>query len=82
MQSLLKYTSLKDLWKIFKNVILVSATDANGYFTLSMLETYLKFNDTEVDATYEEFWDSMVYFLNRLNNDISQKRKKRKDSKK
>jgi hypothetical protein len=62
-------TYLPELWEIFEVVYTMSPLDASGYFTITMMNQYI--NDMEIDfITHKEFWDTMSYFLYRVNNKL------------
>jgi hypothetical protein len=64
------------LWETFELVVSLSDTDTNfGYLSLNMMNTYLSFNSKSLEVTYQDFWDSMSYFLYRRNKDIVEKHK-------
>lgn len=71
----MEFTSLPQLWETFELVTSVSSVTDNGYLTITMLDTYLNFNNKILKVTHKDFWETMSYFLYRRNEDIYRKQK-------
>lgn len=71
-----RYTNIKKYWSLFNLIISVSPMDANGYFTLSMSRDII---ECEVlnDILPREFWETMAYFLSRVNHKLMLDRKRK-----
>jgi hypothetical protein len=67
MRYLVLYTPLLELWDIFQKIIVISPTTETG-FTLSGAELILKgIKLKALQVTHFEFWETMIFFLGRLN---------------
>jgi hypothetical protein len=78
IRDLCTYTDIPVLWEIFSQCVLLSSLDSNGFFTLSIVGSYLIDYPNELPVTHSEFWDAMRYFLYRRNKKVLQMRKKTK----
>jgi len=79
VKDLIKYTCLPELWAIFNKVINISPLRETG-FSLELMDTYLKNSTHYCNWSQKEFWDSMEYFLNRINIHLSAKREHNRKS--
>lgn len=61
---------------MFEMIISLSPFDQNGYFTLQMMDSYLRDKEI-VDYSHFEFFNAMSYFLNRKNHKIYLDRKRK-----
>jgi len=73
MKSLVLYTSILPLWEIFECAIELSPLDAQGYFTITMVDSIIR--DIELEINPTTFWNTMRYFLYRQNKKIIEKRR-------
>jgi hypothetical protein len=74
----LLYTELPELWEIFNEIISISTIDSNGFLSLSALDVYLKYNSIEITVNKRDFFYIMSYFLDRQNEYILNKRKRKR----
>ena len=72
--ALVKYTQLPELWDIFQSIVAISPVNESG-FSLIGASSYLQGIDLQV--THSTFWNIMVYFLRRLNEQFRAKMKAR-----
>jgi len=75
MRHLILYTPLLELWNIFQRIIRVSPVTETG-FTLTGAEMILKGIKLKVlQVTHFEFWEIMIFFLDRLNEKFLMRKK-------
>ena len=65
LRSLVKYTILPELWTIFVRITTISPVSESG-FSLSNSSTYLD-GCKLPEVSHKNFWDTMMYFLRRMN---------------
>jgi len=69
-------TSIIKYWSLFNLIISLSPLDASGYFTLSMARDVIETEKLD-DITPREFWETMSYFLSRINHKLYLDRKRK-----
>lgn len=79
IKKLVLLTDLPELWEMFEEIVALSPLDSNGYLTLLMARDYLE--DREIPVPLNIFWKVMSYFLNRQNQAIAARRKKKEAKK-
>jgi hypothetical protein len=76
MERIVRLTSLPELWWAFQSIIATSPLTDNG-FSLAGASSFLEGYTPPDQVTHYNFWNTMRYFLSRLNDKFAQKQKAR-----
>jgi len=74
VRRLITLTPLPELWWAFQSIIAVSPLSDNG-FSLVGASSFLEGYAHPTQVTHGEFWNTMRYFLGRLNEKFIQRQK-------